>query len=71
MKTGDPERGAALTVTHRWVAMQRCDDLAKTLHEQMFGDGSDERMAEDVPCMGRIGGRRCWRSPAGSDILGA
>jgi hypothetical protein len=31
--------------------MQNCDDLAKTLYDQMFGDCSDERMAEDVVCM--------------------
>lgn len=51
VKTGDPECDAAIIVTHHCVTMQNCDDLAKTLYDQMFGDCSDERMAEDVVCM--------------------
>ncbi|MBZ5710218.1 GON domain-containing protein [Nannocystis pusilla] len=51
VKTGAPECDAAITVTHHCVAMQDCDDLTKTLYDQMFGDCSDERMAEDVVCM--------------------
>ncbi|PCC72911.1 GON domain-containing protein [Nannocystis exedens] len=51
VKTGDPECDAAITVTTICVSMQNCEDLAKTLYDQMFGDCSDERMAEDVPCM--------------------
>ena len=32
------------------VATQDCDDLPVTLHDQMFGDCSDERMAEELVC---------------------